>query len=172
MVVDSQSQKVEIAQALTTDKAHKSIDAKTITPQQSSSKSVSFNSQDLQKALDGDSNQWILFHTHLEDLNHANVHSQQDEKQHSLNAKHYNPNSKSEIFNCLGNGIVWVRKDGGFSLKARSTNDNNLITFSHDGVEAEELVFDKEGQLIWQNKESSLNPEDNNQESWDFDPAA
>ena len=36
MVVDSQSQKVEIAQALTTDKAHKSIDAKTITPQQSS----------------------------------------------------------------------------------------------------------------------------------------
>ncbi len=46
MVVDSQSQKVEIAQALTTDKAHKSIDAKTITPQQSSSKSVSFNSQD------------------------------------------------------------------------------------------------------------------------------
>ena len=169
--LESQARKSELAQALTTD-GKNAITAKTINPQKSSSESVSYTSKDLYEALEDSPTQWVLFHTHLQDLNHANVHSQQDEKQHAKNAQQYSPDSSCEIFDCLGNGIIGVRKDGGFSIKARSTQDNDLIKFAHDGVEAEELVFDKEGNMIWHKKESTLDPEDNKPDSWDFDPAA
>lgn len=157
-------QKKELAGVLTTEEEFVSIDKA-----QSQAWQISYTQRDLTQALqDSDAAMsWLQFHTHIQWLNHANVHSHQDEHQHAKNIQQSKKNYSWETFRCLGNGIIWAREDGWFHIKARWAN-NSLQKFSYQEKIAEELVFDKEGNLIGINTKSTLNPEDNTNASWEF----
>ncbi|HMY80850.1 MAG TPA: hypothetical protein PLW93_00765 [Candidatus Absconditabacterales bacterium] len=165
----SNSTKKEVASALTIDNNNSSTTVVQVHGQ-STSGSVSYTHRDLHNALQTDSyttTQGIQFHTHIQSLNHANVHSNQDETQHTKNIAQSRTGYGSQIRNCLGNGIIGVRKDGGFSIKARGSDDN-LIQWSYGGTLAEELIFDQKGKLKGFNTDSTLDPQDNTPDSRDY----
>jgi len=166
-------QKKELAGALTTE-GEKATTFVSIDKAQSQAWQVSYTKRDLTQALQWDSNattSWIQFHTHIQWLNHANVHSHQDEHQHTKNIQQSKETYSWEAFRCLGNGIIWAREDGWFHIKARWAN-NSLQKFSYWWKIAEELVFDKKNNLIGINTKSTLDPEDNTNKSWEFERLA
>lgn len=165
----SKKQSKEIASALTVD-GSSSTTAVSIDQANSQEWQVSYTTQDLTQSIQDTPDatmEGLQFHTHIQWLNHANVHSHQDELQHSKNIEQSKKATSSEIFNCLGNGIIWVREDGWFHIKAR-WSDNSLMKFSYWWVIAQELVFDKKGTLVWYNATSTLDPNDNNGDSWKY----
>lgn len=173
IAAESNKKGKEIASALTVD-GTASTAAVSIDQANSQEGQVSYTTQDLTQSIQDTPDatmEGVQFHTHIQWLNHANVHSHQDELQHSKNIEQSKKATSSEIFNCLGNGIIWVREDGWFHIKAR-WSDNSLMKFSYWWVIAQELVFDKKGTLIGHNIASTLDPQDNTSDSRSYQQAA
>ncbi|MFA7284679.1 MAG: hypothetical protein WC004_02550 [Candidatus Absconditabacterales bacterium] len=152
--------KKEIASVMLFDDANTSSTAKEVKGAQSTASSVSFSTHDIFQTLaDSDTThqKGVIFHNHIQDLHHANTHSEQDEHQHRENKRNY----AQGPLQYMGSGLVSVSSAGNFHIKFRESHTDELATILHNNVQAQEVVFNKQGKMVGYNSTTTLNPNDN-----------
>ncbi len=150
----------EIASVMAFDENNTSSTAHEIQWAKSTPTSVSYTSQDLFQTLANNKvshTQGILFHNHIQWLDHANVHSEQDEMQHQQNKTNY----QSKTFEYLGSGLVSVSTAGNFHIKFRNAYNDQLGEILYNGVKAQEIVVNKQWNLVGYNLTATLDPQHN-----------
>lgn len=159
--------KKEIASVMLFDKNNTSSTATEVKGAKSTASSVSFSTHDVFQTLadtNPSANKGVIFHNHIQDLRHANTHSEQDELQHQDNKRNY----KQGPLQYMGSGLVSVSSAGNFHIKFRESHTDELATILHGNIQAQEIVFNKQGKMVGYNSTTTLNPQDNTINTWSY----
>lgn len=157
--------KKEIATVLTMDEHNTSTGWYEIQGQKGSAKQVQFSNKDLLDTLSDNHvshTKWVLFHNHIQGQGHANVHSHQDELTHQQNNTTYS----NTHFDYQGSGLFSINSSGNFHIKFKKAHSDELASILYDWIQAQEIVVNDTGNIIWYNKTSTLHPHENTSHSW------